>query len=274
MDAQKKLNEILNKPGNRVCADCDTRNPRWASINLGVFICIRCSGHHRNLGVHISKIKSVTLDKWTPEMLNIFDKLDNEKANAYWESKKPSNVQKPSESTPSYSIERFLREKYERKSWAPQGVTDPVQKILKGETEPKPSPPVKKVEPKAPEVNLLDMEFEAPSPAFASSNSTSNTSQLTSPPQFTSPQFTNPQFVSPPQPPAVSFPPINTQPEVKQEDERQKKIQQVMAMYNQPQQFMQQPPTQQFQPLGAVAAQNFFASRQNPPYQQGYWPTF
>lgn len=43
--------------------------PRWASWNLGIFLCIRCAGIHRNLGVHISKVKSVNLDTWTPEQV-------------------------------------------------------------------------------------------------------------------------------------------------------------------------------------------------------------
>jgi len=45
--------------------------PRWASWNLGVFLCIRCAGIHRNLGVHVSKVKSVNLDSWTPEQLTV-----------------------------------------------------------------------------------------------------------------------------------------------------------------------------------------------------------
>lgn len=49
-----------------VCA-----GPRWASWNLGVFICIRCAGIHRNLGVHISRVKSVNLDQWTPEQIQV-----------------------------------------------------------------------------------------------------------------------------------------------------------------------------------------------------------
>ena len=45
--------------------------PRWASWNLGVFLCIRCAGIHRNLGVHISRVKSVNLDSWTPEQIEV-----------------------------------------------------------------------------------------------------------------------------------------------------------------------------------------------------------
>mmetsp|Transcript_3373 Transcript_3373/g.1988 ORF Transcript_3373/g.1988 Transcript_3373/m.1988 type:complete len:102 (+) Transcript_3373:134-439(+) len=84
---EKVIDEILRRPGNRVCADCPARSPRWASVNLGVLVCIRCSGIHRNLGSHITKIKSVTLDKWTDEMLCVYKVLDNEAANQYWEVK-------------------------------------------------------------------------------------------------------------------------------------------------------------------------------------------
>jgi hypothetical protein len=45
--------------------------PRWASWNLGIFVCIRCAGIHRNLGVHISKVKSVNLDSWTPVQVSV-----------------------------------------------------------------------------------------------------------------------------------------------------------------------------------------------------------
>ena len=44
-------------------------DPRWASWNLGIFICIRCSGIHRGMGTHISRVKSVDLDAWTDEQL-------------------------------------------------------------------------------------------------------------------------------------------------------------------------------------------------------------
>ena len=54
------LKALLERPGNRACADCTgggaAGRATWASINLGVFICMRCAGIHRGLGVHISKV--------------------------------------------------------------------------------------------------------------------------------------------------------------------------------------------------------------------------
>lgn len=52
-------------PGNSYCVDCDAPAPEWASLNLGVLMCIECSGIHRNLGSHISKVRSLGLDEWT-----------------------------------------------------------------------------------------------------------------------------------------------------------------------------------------------------------------
>ncbi|XP_047010086.1 stromal membrane-associated protein 1 isoform X4 [Ictalurus punctatus] len=66
---QAILSKMLREDDNKYCADCEAKGPRWASWNLGVFICIRCAGIHRNLGVHISRVKSVNLDQWTPEQI-------------------------------------------------------------------------------------------------------------------------------------------------------------------------------------------------------------
>ena len=55
-------------PENQVCADCPTRNPQWASVNHGIFLCLNCSGIHRSLGSHISKVRSLTLDALSTEV--------------------------------------------------------------------------------------------------------------------------------------------------------------------------------------------------------------
>lgn len=57
--------------GNERCADCGGEYPQWASINMGTLLCIECSGIHRGLGVHISKIKSLELDKWDPMVIQV-----------------------------------------------------------------------------------------------------------------------------------------------------------------------------------------------------------
>ncbi|CBX96223.1 hypothetical protein IAQ61_001401 [Plenodomus lingam] len=116
------LKNLVKLEGNKTCADCKrNKHPRWASWNLGVFICIRCSGIHRGMGTHISKVKSVDLDTWTDEQLQSVLKWGNARANKYWESKlAPGHV--PSEA----KIENFIRTKYESKRWTMEGpVPDP-----------------------------------------------------------------------------------------------------------------------------------------------------
>jgi stromal membrane-associated protein len=91
----KILKELMKRPDNKRCVDCRKRDPRWAAWNLGVFFCIRCSGIHRSLGVHISKVKSVDLDTWTTDQVDNMVKWGNSKANSYWESQLPSNFEPP-----------------------------------------------------------------------------------------------------------------------------------------------------------------------------------
>ncbi|OLY77826.1 UBA domain-containing protein 3 [Smittium mucronatum] len=107
----KILQQMLRQEGNSVCADCGTQGPRWASWNLGVFLCIRCGGFHRRIGTHISKVKSISLDNWLPEQIEHFSKIGNIKANEYFYPNPETRVSTRSDS----QLERFIRDKYERR---------------------------------------------------------------------------------------------------------------------------------------------------------------
>ncbi|KAJ0231407.1 ADP-ribosylation factor GTPase-activating protein AGD1 [Hirschfeldia incana] len=84
---EKPIDVLTKVLGNEKCADCGAPEPDWASLNLGVLICIECSGIHRNLGVHISKVRSLTLDVkvWEPSVLTLFQSLGNVYVNSVWE---------------------------------------------------------------------------------------------------------------------------------------------------------------------------------------------
>ncbi|GJJ73076.1 stromal membrane-associated protein [Entomortierella parvispora] len=112
------LKALLQKPGNKYCVDCRKKDPRWASFNLGCFMCIRCSGVHRSMGTHISKVKSVDLDSWTVDQVENMIKWGNEKANMYWEARLPENSI-PNENTSG--IDPWIRTKYEHKQFARKG---------------------------------------------------------------------------------------------------------------------------------------------------------
>ncbi|KAF4019115.1 hypothetical protein G4228_010817 [Cervus hanglu yarkandensis] len=108
------LSKLLREEDNKYCADCEAKGPRWASWNTGVFICIRCAGIHRNLGVHISRVKSVNLDQWTPEQIQCMQDMGNTKSRLLYEANLPENFRRPQT---DQAVEFFIRDKYEKKKY-------------------------------------------------------------------------------------------------------------------------------------------------------------
>lgn len=122
---------------NTACADCGAKRPAWVSLNWGVLLCINCSGIHRGLGSHLSKVKSLELDCWTVPQLGLLDEVGNTRANmgewpsppgghavarpsppppvpppAVWEGSIPPGWQRPTASAQRSELQAYIAAKY------------------------------------------------------------------------------------------------------------------------------------------------------------------
>ncbi|KAK2625059.1 hypothetical protein QTJ16_005428 [Diplocarpon rosae] len=110
---ERSLQDLIKSvPGNNLCADCQARNPGWASWSLGIFICMRCAALHRKLGTHITKVKSLSMDSWTNEQVENMKRVGNVASNRIYN---PQNTRPPipfDADEADSAMERFIRGKY------------------------------------------------------------------------------------------------------------------------------------------------------------------
>ncbi|KAK5715299.1 Protein gts1 [Elasticomyces elasticus] len=131
---ERALQELLTLPGNDRCADCAAKNPGWASWNLGIFLCMRCGGLHRKLGTHVSKVKSLSMDSWSAEQVENMKKVGNVEGNKRWNPKGTRPELPVDADEVDSAIERFIRQKYEQRTFTTGGPAPPTPAMMRQHT--------------------------------------------------------------------------------------------------------------------------------------------
>lgn len=179
---QATLANLLKDDDNKYCVDCDAKGPRWASWNLGIFLCIRCAGIHRNLGVHISKVKSVNLDSWTAEQVAMMMEVGNSRARAAYEAQVPDSFRRPQTDS---ALEAFIRAKYEHKKYVAR------EWVVPKPTIPKELEMDEKTERKKRPKQQSSIQIEAPKSSVPRSQPVEKKTQNTNPPPAQPKQTSN-----------------------------------------------------------------------------------
>jgi len=128
LDMSVQPEHLCRIPGNDVCVECGSANPRWACPSLGILICIECAGGHRKFGSW-SLVRSISLDPWKPEKVRQIECIGNIKANRFWECTLPPD-QKLKPHSHRVVVEEFLEKKYKQRLWAPPIDTDGVTNFI------------------------------------------------------------------------------------------------------------------------------------------------
>ncbi|XP_043957040.1 arf-GAP with dual PH domain-containing protein 1 isoform X1 [Gambusia affinis] len=108
---KKILLELVKQPENSHCADCGAPEPDWASYKIGVFVCLNCSGIHRNLS---SRVKSIRLDNWEDDLVEFMKSTGNANARAVYEKAVPPYYYRPMKNDCNVLRDQWIRAKYQR----------------------------------------------------------------------------------------------------------------------------------------------------------------
>ena len=148
----KVFEMLLHQKGNDRCADCKAKSPLWASLDFGIIICMNCSGGHRSLGRLITRVRSVKIDSWNQDEVEILAAVGNDLANAYWEHNLAGRA-RPTLDSSNEQRQRWIEDKYKHKKYVSVHCTDPVQLYKQGTLNKQEESPQKKVLPKADPTN-------------------------------------------------------------------------------------------------------------------------
>ncbi|XP_063339485.1 arf-GAP with SH3 domain, ANK repeat and PH domain-containing protein 1 isoform X1 [Pelmatolapia mariae] len=124
------IEDVLRMPGNEICCDCGAADPKWLSTNLGILTCIECSGIHREMGVHISRIQSMELDKLGTSELLLAKNVGNSSFNEIMEGNLPSPSPKPTPSSDMTVRKEFINAKYVDHKYARKTCTSAAAKMI------------------------------------------------------------------------------------------------------------------------------------------------
>ncbi|XP_011681567.1 arf-GAP with SH3 domain, ANK repeat and PH domain-containing protein 2 isoform X6 [Strongylocentrotus purpuratus] len=125
---QSIVKEVKRLPGNNICCDCTAADPQWLSTNLGILTCIECSGVHREMGVHISRVQSLELDRLSTAQLLLAITVGNEDFNEVYEATLEGN--KPTHTSSMDTRKEFIRAKYEKKKFVLKTAAQPSQLLF------------------------------------------------------------------------------------------------------------------------------------------------